>query len=415
LFFTANPYNDLASLQMKFHISSQENPGLLLLDPALRRATLAGMKRMDFNRKLAGLGCKVSFYSGEHFFTINLTGEESKLFQALRLVRSLLQNPEYPAVAIDGVKQEIKTKYKFERGMPEEMAVALFEFGVFGDKSEYITRISLAELDTLSENRLRYLGGKLLKTSCSMHFCGSIPVPILEDSIRTSFPPQGAGMPAIHMRQPQVPLKNKILLVNDKKARQSYVNFFLQGDSLQPADYAKRALLNLYLGGGFSGLVVQEIREIRSLAYEATGSITSTRKGYPVRFNGFVGCQADKTNESVETMMRLLQDMPSYPERIGDFKKFFPASIAARQSQFRYKSGQEQLLRLAGYQTDPNQTICGQLPDVKFEEMMEFYRKNIQTRPVLITIYGNKKKMDLEKLRAFGEIQEISKKDIVRY
>ena len=58
-------------------------------------------------------------------------------------------------------------------------------------------------------------------------------------------------------------------------------------------------------------LVFQEIREFRSLAYSCgAGYISpfySDNKGY---FNGYIGCQADKTIEACKTLEKLILDFP---------------------------------------------------------------------------------------------------------
>ena len=186
-------------------------------------------------------------------------------------------------------------------------------------------------------------------------------------------------------------------------------------DPLRTEDESHYALLNEYLGGGFSGLILQEIREFKSLAYSAYGRFERLMpKGNPLLFNAYLGCQSDKTNEAVKTMLDVIRNMPAYPERIPGFKTYFESSISSRYPDFRDLSGQAEGLLMNGYQESPLLPAWRNLKSASFEGMMEFYRNNLQNKPFAITIYGDKRKMDMNKLREYGEIIELKSSDLVR-
>ena len=49
------------------------------------------------------------------------------------------------------------------------------------------------------------------------------------------------------------------------------------------------------------------------------------------------------------------------------------------------------------------------------DEVLEFYRQHIQGRPKLISITGDKSKMDLEALAAQGELVELGLEDLFAF
>jgi zinc protease len=71
-----------------------------------------------------------------------------------------------------------------------------------------------------------------------------------------------------------------------------------------------RSLFNEYFGSGLSSIVFQEIREAKALAYGANASYTSPRKEDAHYVRAFIGTQADKLNDAVEAMLKLMNDMP---------------------------------------------------------------------------------------------------------
>ena len=70
-------------------------------------------------------------------------------------------------------------------------------------------------------------------------------------------------------------------------------------------------LYNEYFGGGMAGLVFQELREARALAYSAWAHFfTPSRPQDENILVGAIGCQADKTIEAVHAFIGLLDQMP---------------------------------------------------------------------------------------------------------
>ena len=70
-------------------------------------------------------------------------------------------------------------------------------------------------------------------------------------------------------------------------------------------------LFNEYFGGGMAGLVFQELREARALAYSAWAHFfTPSRPDEENILVGSIGCQADKTLDAVHAFMELLENMP---------------------------------------------------------------------------------------------------------
>ena len=51
--------------------------------------------------------------------------------------------------------------------------------------------------------------------------------------------------------------------------------------------------------------------------------------------------------------------------------------------------------------------------DLDFNNIVDFYKQNIKGRPMLITIVGNKKKIDMKELEKYGKIVEVKQKNIL--
>ena len=126
---------------------------------------------------------------------------------------------------------------------------------------------------------------------------------------------------------------NTIYFHDDKKAVQSQIYIIVDGEMMDEDDRHLSNMFNKYFGGSMSGLVFHEIREFRSLAYSAYGTY---RKPFffddSGRFEGFMGTQADKTMEAIETYMSLLKDMPQKANRLDGIQSGLLESLTSSRS-----------------------------------------------------------------------------------
>jgi predicted Zn-dependent peptidase len=187
----------------------------------------------------------------------------------------------------------------------------------------------------------------------------------------------------------------------------------VDGGAMNLNDRHKSNVFNKYFGGSMSGLVFQEIREFKSLAYSAWGSYRSPHYlDDSGRFEGFMGTQADKTIDAIDTYVRLLTEMPEKPLRTDGIRSGLLESLNSFKPRFRYMGLRIRGWENQGYVTDPRKTKKDVYEEVKFDDIAEFYSTFIKGKPITITIVGNKDKIEMEKLSKFGEVIEVKKEDI---
>ena len=69
--------------------------------------------------------------------------------------------------------------------------------------------------------------------------------------------------------------------------------------------------------------------------------------------------------------------------------------------------------RLFGYKDDPRIMQYDFYKSLEFDNIVDFYKQNIHGRPMLITIVGNKKKIDMKELAKYGKIVEVKQKTVL--
>ena len=177
-------------------------------------------------------------------------------------------------------------------------------------------------------------------------------------------------------------------------------------------DEAKRPAINLYneyFDGGMSGVVFQELREARALAYASYARYApGSRAGEQNQMMAIVLCQADKTAEAVGAFIDLIDNLPISEERFAIGKEAIINRYKTAKAGFREVIGAVRRWEYQGLEVDPRVDRYQQVQRSDLDLLLDFHRTNITKRKKLISIVGDKSKIDMEALARNGKITEIS-------
>jgi predicted Zn-dependent peptidase len=199
-----------------------------------------------------------------------------------------------------------------------------------------------------------------------------------------------------------------VYFVQRRDAVQSQLWFAVEGDPVDKADIAAALAYREYMGGSMAGLVFQEIREFRALAYSA---FADYRRDESVEQRshllGYVGCQADKTQEALEVMMGLISDMPRKPDRLDLVRRSLLRNQETESPSFRDLQASVQSWRYRGYTQDPRTWLRPAFESISFEDVLSFYERNVKGRPVAVMVVGDPRKVDVDELAKYGKVVRI--------
>ncbi len=416
LYLTPNPYNDIFTLKMVRSIGTDSITNLDLSSYLFNNFFTKELSRDKLKQAFALHGISYSASVTENRFTIEFTGLEANLKKALPLIKSLVYEPLLDEKAIKTMLDGEKSNRQAELKNPDLMGRILLDYARYGNQSEYLSRTSLKNLAKISSEEVLTLYHKTEAYKTTWHFIGNTPESTLKNDLEAIFPADKGTKFTPYIDKLTLPIaKNKILLVNDKKAVQGQVYFFLNAANYSglTQDLVNAQAFNSYMSDGFSGILMQEIREFRSLAYATGGSLkTPNVKNNPCTFYSYVGCQMDKTNDATAVMDSMLRFMPKKPERIDMVKAGLINSMSSNYPNFRSISTSIAYGRDLGYTYSPALDRYPLYKTLTFDNIVDFYTKNLVNRPRIITIYGNLKLIDKKKLAQFGDIEEIKLKQI---
>ncbi len=418
LFYTPNQQNDIFSLVIKYGIGSGEIPTLDLATELMNNAgILAQYQPQELKKEYSKLGCSIRFQNNESYTYIIMEADEANLGQACQLLSRTYLLPQLDEKQMNNVVGSEIGMRSVEKTDKDMQANALRDYMVYGENSPELNRLSTAEIRSLS---ISDLTGDFISAThyeASVHYVGKMPFDQLIQTLTTNlaFASDLKKSNSPFVRPIAENKKESILFLNNADARQSEIYLFSKGSDYQLDQKPTIDAFNQYFSGGFNGLVIQELREKRSFAYSAGASYSVPAiPGNPAYQIGYIGTQADKTADAVDEFIKLVKEMPEKPERIENIRNYLVQSSRASRPGFRNLSQVIESWEKKGYTTDPNKTLIPEYEKLSFDNILDFYNKEVASKPLTIAIVGNKKEVDIDKLEKIAKIDKITVSDIFK-
>lgn len=416
LYYVNNTANDIFNLDIIFRVGTYENSKLSELAEYMMLIGTEKFSNEEFNKELQKLGCAYDISANKNEFTIHMDGFDKYLNDSYRQIVQLLINPKADDSKLSKLVEDATFLRQYEKKTPDEVAKALLNYGIYGNKSEYLTRSTIAETRNLTSEELLSLLKSVIKHEVSIHYSGSLSQDEVE---RTILSATEFGVETFNEQYPKYYDKkdyseNTVYLLNDKNATQSQIFFYRKGNKNDTKESGIIDAFNQYFGAGMSAIVFQEIREFRSMAYSAYASYaegkTNKDNGCLI---GFIGTQADKTIEAISVMSDLINNMPIKENRLPNVKSYLLQSLQSDKPSTRDISVYVENQEIKGTNKDPRIIKNKIYENLEFDDIYNFYNSNIKNQKMLITIVGNKKQIDMKELAKYGKIVEVSVKDIL--
>lgn len=405
-----NPLNDVFSLTINLKVGDNAIPMLKYVNEGI---AMSGAGDYDVNQlksEFAKIGTSYSVWADESNTYIDIQGVEHNLTKSIELIGLLMKDPKLEQAKVKTIVDGEFTNRKMEKSEPDNVAQALFDYGLYGAKSSYIDRLSKKELKKLQATELTNAFKQATEFKTQIRFSGKTSTQDVAQLIEKHLPL--AENPKVDNTPLDKPAntytENTILFVNKAKSRQSKMYVFINGEPFQIHDAVAIEAFNDYFGGGFSGLILQEIREYRSLAYSAGGGFRLPKaKGSPVNFVGYTGTQADKTLTAMETFNGLIRQMPEKTERLNMIKNHLELSSQTGRPSFRGLASTIERWKNLGFDSDPALIKLPMYKSLEWETINQFYKNRVQNKPVVYMIVGDKKQINMKELAKYGKVIQI--------
>ena len=194
--------------------------------------------------------------------------------------------------------------------------------------------------------------------------------------------------------------KPTILFLPNGDVQQADLYFYIAGRPYDISSDVASDAFNQYMSGGFTGIIMNEIRVKRSMAYTAYGvNATPILPGKDCYFYGYVGTQSDKVADAISVYMDILTDMPKDSTQIDALRAALKQAAQTAKPSMRGKAATFERWQRLGYTDDPAKVNAAAIDAVQFNDIEKFYEENIKGKPVTIILMGDPKKIDLKAIQ----------------
>lgn len=403
----SNPFNDLYHLELRFGVGEHAIHGLDLLADYLQRIGTTSVPAAELRERLFDLSTNLTARSELDRFVVRLQGPQVHMDAALALLADLLAHPSGERRPLRQVRREVWAFRRYERKNPSSVGKALRDHVLYGDNSRFHREVGPTGARLLGPRRLLRALAEVQRHAVEIGYVGrEAPATVaaaINKHLTFAESPHEAVPHVVYARN--APSKTTVYFVPRRDAVQTQLWFAVEGAPVAVVDRPAADAFGEYFGGSMAGLVFQEIREFRALAYSASARWgRDEHPGQRGHLLGHVACQADKTFDALDVMLGLITDMPARPERLELVRSALLRSQETESPSFRELQDQLRLWHHLGHDEDPRRARMPAYEHLEFNKIVDFYRRYVAGKPLAIMVVGDPRKVRPKDLKKYGEL-----------
>ncbi len=402
LHYTANNKNDIFTLTLRYGVGAHEMPLLPYATELLEDAGIMGnpaTKGEDFKVQVAELGGSVSYGCSDSYFTIYITGEDENLGKIMNLVNRQLLMPYLEQKQLDNVKGSVFVNRYTRQKRTAVQKSALLQYALYGKKSSYLDEVPFQDIWLMDGVKVQQQVAAARSYALDVFYCGTMPQEKLVANLPLTEGMRPSTSPFIQDRVTYD--KPTVLFLPNSNVQQADLYFYINGKPYDISMDVASDAFNQYMSGGFTGVVLNEIRVKRSMAYTAYGvNATPSLAGKDCYFYGYVGTQSDKVVDAINVYMDILTDMPQDSTQLVALKAALKQASQTAKPSMRGKASTFEYWKRLGYNDDPARVNAAAIDALTFSDIEKFYEDNVKGKPVTIILMGDPKKINLKEIEA---------------
>jgi len=416
--YVPNKQSGLFTLSFRYDFGLEADKRLPIAVDYLEYLGTNKLSPEQVKQRFYQLACDYSISAGTDNLNVTISGLNENMPKALWLVEHLLGNAKVDKEAYMELVELVKKSRKDNRSNQNANFGALAAYGIYGPYNKVRNVMSNAELDKTNPQTLLNLLKGLRNYKHEVLYCGQSTPEALVKTIDEGHVigktlanvPQGKRYTEMQTKENEVWMapyeaKNIYMMLYNNSGKGWNVE-------QQPMVY----LFNEYFGTGMNGIVFQELRETRGLAYNASARYTTpSRVGGTESLQANIISQNDKMMDCVKAFNNIIDEMPQSDKAFELAKQASMKRIATeRTTKFGIINAYLQARRL-GLDFDIKERIYNALPKITLKEMVEFEKQAMAKKPLRYLILGDEKNLDMKGLEKIGKIKKVTTQEIFGY
>lgn len=376
-----------------------ERSGLAGLTSHMLELGAGGLAEEDISRRLADVGAQLGATiepdrAGMALRTLSSTRERT---QALSLMATILQQPDFPAAALEREKARVIAALQEEDTQPGPIGQKAFQAALYGTHPYALPGAGkAATVSRLQHQDVRdFFRKHYVSESAVIAIVGDVSraeAASIADELSAGLPRANGSLPPL----PEVaPLSRTETIQLPHPASQSHILLGMPGMSRNDPDYFPLFVGNYILGGGgFASRLTEEVREKRGLAYSVYSYFMPLAQPGPFQ----IGLQTkrDQASEALDitlaTLRRFVAEGPTARE-LHHAKQNLIGSFPLRLDSNRKILGYLSLIGYYNLPLDYLDQFVKNVDKVTLAEVKSAFKRRVDPeRMVTVIVGGNGKK-----------------------
>lgn len=418
LLYKHNDLDDLFQISYKYDFGNAADNRY---DIALGYLDYLGTKKLsatEFKQRLYKLACNMSARVGEDATYLTLSGLSENMPEAMKLVEDLLQNAQVDETAYNSMVDVILKSRNDAKQSQDECFNRLNAYGMYGPRNAFTDIMSAQQLRDTKPAELLNLVKGLKDMQHTVVYYGPMTQKELDKCLKKVHK-TGKKLAAVPVGTPymeQTTPRTEILLAPYEAKNIYMVQYHNEGTQWAPEHAAVINLFNEYFGGGMNGIVFQELRESRGLAYSAAAYYRQpSLLNHPEYAMTYIITQNDKMMDCVREFNNIVGTIPQSEAAFALAKESLMKKLASRRTVRGGVLNSYINAKRLGLDYDINSVVYNTLPNLKLNDIVKFEQQSMANKPYRYLILGDEKELDMEGLGKIGPIHRLTLEEIFGY
>ena len=417
ILYVPNKDNSIFRLKYRYEIGTWNIKKLGIAAQYLQFLGTNNMSAEEITKAFYKIACSFNITAGTEFTTVTIEGLQENFTKAVGLFENIIQNCTANEDALKALKARITKQRNDAKLNKSAIMNGLVNYARYGSNNPFNYVLNNNEIDNLSAVELVTILHNLNSVEHKILYYGPQAITALQAQLKAlHIMPANFTKNASKASFAITTQTNNQILFADYNMVQSEIRWVRNAEVYNINAEPIVNIFNNYFGGGMGALVFQTIRESKALAYSTFAFYAMPeKKEDPFYTIAYVGCQADKFNESVIAMNELLNDLPNVKENITAAKAGIKKDIETERITQDAIIANYLAAQRKGHTVDVRKSIYAAVDGINYADLKAFHTKNMANKAYTYCVVASEKKLPADAISKFGEVKKLSLDAIFGY
>ena len=418
LLYVKNTTDGLFNLTFRYEFGHEDDNRYDMVSDYLDVVGTKELTATQVKQQFYNLACSYSVNANSDNLNISLSGLSENMPAALHLLEDLLQNAQGDQESYNSFVEMIMKSRENRKQDQRTCFDYLYHYALYGSHNIRRDDMTEQQLREAKPQELLNLLADLRNMEHSVLYYGPMSVQELSDLLALEHPtpqqlkPVPQGKPFTRELTP----KSEIWIA-PYDAKNIYMRMYHNEDrAWNPAENGVQALFNEYYGSGMNGIVFQEMREARGLAYNAGAAyLRPDRKGENEFFFTHIISQNDKMMDCINQFHQILDTIPQSEAAFQIAKE----SVLKQMATTRVRKGgiisRYIMTKRLGLEKDLSEATYQAIQQLQLKDIVAFEEANMARKPFRYIILGDEKELDMPALEKIGPVKRLTLEEVFGY